>query len=204
MSLVKKVTIDGKEYYMRRNPRGYGWDIMERTPVSDERATYRCLFNSLNDALVQRYFDQFESGNIVTNFPDTSHETYPEKILIHRTKHFTAHYSVPTLEILEKTYRYVLTQEYSDSIQHMKPENMIHNDSGVTSPEEIESIPVEKVREEVRLKWNKYMKEIKENAKYTKEWMNLKMVVEGGGHAFSAMEAFEYDNYELENIITIS
>jgi len=205
---MKTVTINGKDYYARRHPQGYGYQIMEKTPIPNEdggesiRATYKCLFHS-DKELVERYFYQFENGNIVTNFPPPLPIVCPEKIVVHRTKHYEAYYSVPTFEALEATFRHILVQEYTGQIEHMKPENQVVNDSGVTSLEEVESIPIEAVREEVRRKWKKYVNEVKENARYTKDWMNLKAVLEGKGNAFNAMEAFEHDRYEFDELITI-
>lgn len=202
---MENVKMNGREYYSRRHPRGYGWQIMEKTPIPSEEymANYKCLFHSNDKGLVATLFKLFEGGEVVKNFPEHEEPHCPEKILVHKTKHHEAYYSVPTLESLEKTMRHILVQEYTGQIEHMKPEDMVHNDSGVESLEEIETIPVEKVREEVRLKWNDYMQEVKSNAKYTMEWVNLKMVLDGGGHVFSAMEAFEYDQYECENLRTV-
>lgn len=199
---MKTVTIDGKDYYARSHPRGYGYQIMEKTPIegSDYRGTYRCLYHTGSKKLIEKYFNFIVEDNKIPVFPDTGKVICPEKIVVHKSKHFEAYYSVPTLEALEATFRYILVQEYTGQIDHMKPENAVKNDSGVTSAEEIESIPVIAVQEDVRRKWNKYVEEVRENSRYKKDWLNLKNVLEGKGNSFNAMEAFEQDQYELENI----
>ncbi len=210
----KKATVDGKEYYVRRHPHGYGWELMERTPVLKDMpdgttedwggGTYKSLYHHSQKGPVTHFFQFFEKGKVFTDFPQPHPVECPEKILIHRTKHFTAHYSVPTLESLEKTLRHILVTEYGDTVDHLQPEDLVTNNSGVKSMDEVETIPIEEVREKVREEFKKYLLKVKELARYKKDWLNLKQVLAGKGNVFSAMEAFEEDKYEYEKLITIS
>lgn len=228
---MKSATIDGIEYYTRPHPHGYGYEIMKIVPREDKpdkqkkiteegrkrlkelqkRFDYFSLFRSKDKELVMKTFKKFLNisfgkGEVVTDFPDVSNETYPEKILVLHLKYGHYYYSVPTYESLIKTIKYVLKDEYKDEYKHMKPENTVHNDSGVTCQEEIDSIPknLEKLRVQVQGDWEKYQKKVKENKEYIWQWKNLCRIIEKGkGDVFEAMSYFMDDKYFYEDLTTI-
>jgi hypothetical protein len=159
------------------------------------------LFHTYNRELAREVFSKFENDEVVTDFPDTSGEVPPMKLLVYRSKHWTGYYNVPTPEILNKTFRHILKQEWNDCLENWKPTNSIKNESGVTSQEEIDSIPIETVREDVQKKWNDYQKKIKENTQEMKDWENLRLVVrEDKGNARDAMDVYEAERWEIEDI----
>lgn len=197
---MRKIEINGVIYYSRRSPSGYGFEIMK---IVDKK--YRLVFRSIDKDLVSSFMDRFMNGEVVTEFPDTSNETIPTKIVVYRSKHFTGHYSVPTLKTLDKTLRYILKQEYGSYIKGMNPNNVIKNKSGVNSQEEINSIPIKAVKEEVQKKWDSYQKRIQENNQLNKDYENLRLVVEEDkGDARLAMDTYEYNNWELEDLTIIT
>jgi len=198
---MRKITIDGIEYYSRSTPSGYGFEIMK---IVDKK--YYLVFRSIDKELVSSYMDRFMEGEVVTDFPDTSHEKLPNKILVYNSKHFTYHYSVPTLESLDKTFRHILKQEYGTlvDIENMNPNNTIENNSGVNSQDEIDSIPVEAVRNDIQEKWNSYQKEIRRNTEELKDYNNLKAVLtDNGGNARYAMDTYECERWELEDLMVV-
>lgn len=196
---MRKIKIDGIEYYSRSAPSGYGFEIMK---IVDKK--YYLVFRSIDKGLVSSYMDRFMEGEVVTEFPDTSYEKSPNKILVYRSKHFTYYYSVPTLESLDKTMRHILKEKYGPYIENMKPSDNVENESGVTSDEEVESIPIEAVREEVRKKWNKYKRREQENKELIRDYNNLKAIVtDKGGNARNAMDTYECERWELETLMVV-
>ena len=209
---MRTTIVEGVEYYTRANPTGYGYQIMKKLPVEGkpDKFTYHQVFLTDDKQLMNSLFTRMENGEVIDTFPYVGVPTCPEKILVYRSKHYTAYYSVPTQESLYKAMRHILTQEYNydgseEYINNIRPENVEHNDSGVNSQEEIDSIPIEKVREEVQERWNAYLLRVKKNHQYNRDWENLKLVVttEDNGNPAAAMAAFEQDNYEFESLITV-
>ena len=196
--------IDGIEYISRINPNGYGFEIIKRESLKGGKIRRSLVFQSYNSDLVKSIMDRFMDGEIVSDFPNTSDEVPPMKLLVYRSKHFIGYYNVPTLESLDKTLRYILKQEYKDYIKGMNPNNNVKNDSGVSSQEEIDSIPIETVRNSVQEKWDLYQKDIKENTLLKRDYENLRLVVEEDkGNSLIAMDVYERENYEIEDIIEI-
>jgi len=201
---MRTTEINGITYISRNQPMGYGYEIISKTPIDEKRIKYDLVFHSYNRDLVKSTMDRFMKGEVVTDFPDTSDEVPPMKILVYRSKHYTNYYNVPTPESLDKTFRHILKQEWNDCLEKWKPINDINNDSGVTSQEEIDSIPVDDVREDVQRKWDEYQKKIKKNKWEMNDWENLRLVVrEDKGSAKNAMDTHEAGNWEIENLTEI-
>jgi len=198
---MRTITIDGIEYYSRSNPNGYGYEIIKKEPISDKKSKYSLVFQSYNRELVKSIFDRFMNGEVVSEFPDTSNEVPPMKLLVYRSKHFTSYYNISTPESLDKTFRHILKEEWDSCLENWKPTNNIENESGVTSQEEIDSIPIETVRENVQNKWDTYQRKLKEKTRETEDYENLRLVVrENKGNARNAMDIYEAENWDIENI----
>lgn len=201
---MRTTEIDGITYISRNKPMGYGYEILSKTPIDENRSKYNLVFHSYNRDLVKSIMDRFMGGEVVTDFPDTSDEVPPMKLLVYRSKHYTSYYNVPTPESLDKTFRYILKQEWDSCLENYKPINNIENDSGVTSQEEIDSIPVDAVREDIQKKWDNYQRKISQRKKEMEDWENLRLVVrEDKGNARNAMDTHEVGNWDIENLTEI-
>jgi len=197
---MQRITIDGIEFYTRSNPNGYGYEIVSKMPLDENHSRYTVEFHSYYRDLVKVLFDRIKEKGELINFPDTSSEIPPSKILVHHSKHFTGYYQANTLKELDKVFRYILITEYKDYI-HMMELKTIKNESGVTSEEEIRSISIDAVRERIKMEWDEYQSNLKKYQKELKDWENLKDVVLGkGGDANLAMETYESDRWEIEEI----
>ena len=86
----------------------------------------------------------------------------------------------------------------------MSPNRGYINDSGVSSQEEIDSIPVEAVRNDIQTKWDKYQSRIKDDTRELQEYENLRLVVEEDkGNANRAMGTYEAESFDIEDIAEI-
>ena len=201
---MRTIEIGENLYISRNNPDGYGYEIIKKVPIDEKRSKYSLVFHSYNRELVKSIMDRFMEGEIVSEFPDTSDEVPPMKLLVYRSKHYTSYYNVPTPESLDKTFRYILKQEYKDYLKGMNPNNLIENNSGVNSQEEIDSIPIETVRNDVQKKWDSYQKNIKRNEIENKDYENLRLVVdEDKGNSRNAMDVYESERWDIETISEI-
>lgn len=197
MARIKKEFIEnGIRYFVRSNPSGYGFEIIKTTEVKYGKSS--CIFRTLNLELVHEIFDAFvisENKNTFI-FPNTSNELDMLKVLKIESKHSTDYYSVPTHTIFHKVLRKYLTDEYASCIDNMKP-IIPKNKTGVISEEEILSIPIKPIRDDIKIKWDIYCDQLKSYNNDMIEWENLKAVVttETEGIALDAMNFYE-SNYE--------
>ena len=118
------------------------------------------------------------------------------KILVHRTKHFTAHYNVSTKEMLTKTIRHILNEEKD---YYYKPDET-ENNTGITCGADLEKIPFEDLRNETTEKWEKYERQMKDHKIRMSDWNNLQEVLKGKGDPMDAMREYESDNWDIEEL----
>ena len=198
---MKSFLIENIEYYTRRNPSGYGYEIISKTPIGDNRYRYSCLFRSMDKELVNSKMDELIKTKQVPEFPDTSNEVDNGKVLVYRSKHFTHHYSVPSLDIFYKVLRKILKDEYGGYVDNMKP-NEPKNETGITCIEDLDKIQIESVREEISQKWDKYQKRMVQYRMSLREYDNLKLVIETSekGDPKSAISEYEGDCWELVDL----
>ena len=195
---MKKLKIDEVEYYTRTS--NYGYQIMSKILIEDGRNKYTEIFQSFDKEKINNVFTEMEKTmELPISFPDTSKEIPPIKILVHRQKHFTAHYNVSTKEMLIKTFRYILKQEKN---YYYKPDEP-KNDTGVTCLEDLELIPFEGMRIQTTEKWEKYEKELEKYKSEMSDWNNLQEVLKGKGNPYDAMLEYEYERWDIEELITI-
>jgi hypothetical protein len=118
------------------------------------------------------------------------------KILVHRTKHFTAHYNVSTKEMLHKTIRHILNEEKDYYYKPEKPEN----NTGINCVEDLEKIPFEELRNETAEKWKNYEEQMKRYDYAMHDWNNLQEVLKGKGDPIDAMREYESDCWDIEEL----
>lgn len=203
MIIMMKTEINGEIYFTRNNPNGYGYEIMKKVLIEGTKnISYTLIFRSYNKILVVNVMDVFMSGEIVTDFPDTSTEIPPPKILVSHFKHWDGYYDVSTPKLLNNTYRHILKEVYSDNIDSYAPLTDIVNDTGVESQEELDKIPNDiALKDIVQKKWNEYQEKIKCVMNDSKSYDNLKaVVVNDEGDAQRAMQEWRKDRWEIEEV----
>jgi len=200
---MKMLKIGEVVYYTRREPYGYGYQIMSKTPIDEKRNKYDELFLSYDKEKVKEIFDKIEkTKEVPTTFPDTSNEVPPTRVLVHRTKHYTYHYNVSTKEMLIKTFRHILNEEKD---YYYKPDEP-KNDTGITCVEDLEKIPFDEMREQTAEKWEKYEKQLKSYKNEFFDWNILQEVINGKGNlrdVRDTMDVYEEGKWEIEDLIEV-
>lgn len=187
-------------FYIRRNPKGYGYEIMK---IEDRKYTCVYRISDKNDAIYQfETLKNYEGNSEDFKFPESKVEPNYLKALKIESKHYTHYISVPTLEIYYKALREYIIDEYGRYIDNYKPQHEPENKTGITCKEDINKIPFDDVRIEISAKWDNYQKELKDFKHQMMNWQNVKDVINGGGYVEEAME-YMGENYELINLETV-
>ncbi|MFV2016637.1 MAG: hypothetical protein ACC656_14500, partial [Candidatus Heimdallarchaeota archaeon] len=145
---------DKIEVYSRRNPNGYGYEIIKETEIDKKRTRYHFqrIFHSYNPELINEIITKINSSSkIPETWPDISKEVPPIRILRFESKHYNYHFDVQTPEKFEKAARKIMKEE-SESYGYYPPDPP-QNDSGIQNVEELKKIGIDTLRKEVEQKF---------------------------------------------------
>jgi hypothetical protein len=152
-------------YFMRNEPNGYGYQIIDRCGFIKVYDTY--VSEKAEEAQKIIYESLEENGDLKENIsellPSTEGEIPPPKVLVYDSKHHKYHYDVSTPVLLSKTIQKILSEEIGHSFHHPGEEPTLK--TGL-SAEEIENLPEGTVKEfakEELKKFNKFLEGWKEN-----------------------------------------
>ena len=200
---------DTTEVYVRQQPYGYGFEVMQKTKLAastqrpEGAIRYTKIFHSYDKQKVLDVFKDIETTKqLPAQLPPTVDESIPARVLVFKGKHDTAYYDVHSLELLEKTCRHILTTE---AHYYYKPEQPT-NDSGVNSLEDIDKIPFKDLQIATRQKFEAYNEALKAYNIKLEDWDNLQHVIDGKGtlaDVIDAMQIYENDNYEIEQLTAL-